>query len=154
MANDPGHGGYRTPASPAAVSGPGAHSQRTDTGPKRAEIHGGSYGSSQEFAQQQAASPLSAPTGAPGSVAPPTGLDLSSLTGLSAPTSMPDTPVTDGAAAGAGVGPEAMFGQQVRPDSEEAQAIGKYLPIMVQIADSDGATPAFKKYVREIISNL
>jgi hypothetical protein len=147
------HGGYRTPSNPAPVSGPGAHSQRTDRGPKQHQITGGSYGSSQEFAQQQSASPLAAKPGSPGGTAP-AGLDLSALTGLSAPTSMPEVPVTDGAAAGAGVGPEAMFGQPVRPDSEEARALGKNLQVMIQIADSDGATPAFKRYVREVIANL
>lgn len=147
------HGGYRTPSHPAPVSGPGAHSARTDRGPKQHDITGGSYGSSQEFQQQQSAAPLSPPAGSPGGTAP-AGLDLSSLVGLSAPSAMPDVPVTDGAAAGAGVGPEAMFGPPQRPAAEEAQALGKYLPVMVQIADSDGATPAFKRYVRELIANL
>jgi len=148
-----GHGGYRQPSNPAPVSGPGAHSARTDRGPKQHEITGGSYGSSQEFQQQQSAAPLAPQAGSPGGTAP-AGLDLSGLVGLAAPSGMPNVPVTDGAAAGAGVGPEAMFGQPQRPETEEARALGKYLPVMVQIADSDGATPAFKRYVREIISNL
>lgn len=148
-----GHGGYRTPSSPAAVSGPGAHSQRTDTGPKRAEIHGGSYGSSQEFAAQQSASPL-APPSAGGVNGAPAGPDFSGLTGLAAPSSMPDVPITDGAAEGAGVGPDAMFGGQVDPNTEEAKSLGKWLPTMIQVADSDGATPEFKRYVRTLIANL
>lgn len=149
------HGGYRTPSHPAPVSGPGAHSQRTDRGPKQARITGGTYGDAQAFEQAQAASPLSAPPGAAGGTAPaPAGLDTSGLVGLGAGTSMPHTPVTDGAAAGAGVGPEALGGPKVNPDSEEAKALGKWLPTFISIADSDGATPAFKKYVREIIHSL
>jgi hypothetical protein len=147
------HGGYRTPSHPAPVSGPGAHSARTDRGPKQHDITGGSYGSSQEFQQQQSAAPLSPPAGSPGSTAP-SGLDPSALTGLSAPTTMPGIPVTDGAAEGAGVGPEAMFGKPVDPNTEDARALGKYLPVMVQVADSDGATPGFKKYVRQILASL
>jgi hypothetical protein len=84
----------------------------------------------------------------------PAGPDFSSLTGLAAPSSMPDVPITDGAAEGAGVGPDAMFGGQVDPNAEEARSLGKWLPTMIQVADSDGATPDFKRYVRQLIANL
>jgi hypothetical protein len=147
------HGGYRTPSNPAPVSGPGAHSARTDTGPKHYEVSGGSYGSSQEFQQQQAASPLAPAAGSPGSTAASQPLDLSSITGLGAPSSMPHVPVTDGAAAGPGGGPE-VLGKPVDPMSEEAQHLGKYLPVMIEVADSDTASPAFRKYVRQLIQNL
>ena len=148
------HGGYRTPSHPAPVSGPGAHSARTDRGPKQYDVTGGTYGSSQEFQAQQAASPLSAAAGAPGGTPAPAGPDFSSLTGLSAPSQMPDAPVTDGAAAGAGVGPQAIGLQPDNPARDEARALGKYLPILIQQADADGATPAFKAYVRGLIRNL
>src|SRR5512138_256775 len=92
MAN--GHGGYRAPSHPAAVSGPGALSQRTDGGPARMDVTGGSYGSSQDFRQQESAAPLSAP--APPSAPPP------SFTGLGEPTQNPGEPVTAGADGGAG----------------------------------------------------
>jgi hypothetical protein len=150
-----GHGGYRTPSHPAPVSGPGAHSARTDRGPKQQDITGGSYGSSQEFQQQQAASPLApaSPAGVNGAPAAG-GPDLSSLVGLGAPSAMPDVPITDGAAAGPGVGPDAMFGQQIDPNTEEARALGKYLPVMIEIADSEDSSPGFRKYVRELYANL
>ena len=137
------HGGYRTPANPAPVSGPGAHSARTDCGPKQHDITGGSYGSSKEFAEQQSASPLAPPSSA-GVNGAPAGPDLSSLVGLGAPSSMPDVPITDGAAAGAGVG----------PDSEEARALGKYLPTLIEIADSADSSPGFRRYVRQLYANL
>lgn len=148
-----GHGGYRTPANPAPVSGPGAHSARTDRGPKQHDITGGSYGSSKEFAEQQSASPLAPPSSA-GVNGAPAGPDLSSLVGLSAPSSMPEVPITDGASAGPGVGPDAMFGQQIDPNSEEARALGKYLPVMIEIADQEDASPGFRRYVRELYANL
>lgn len=147
-----GHGGYRTPSHPAPVSGPGAHSARTDRGPKQYDVTGGSYGSSQEFQAQQSASPLSAAAGAPGGKPPAP--DFTALTGLSAPSQMPDAPVTDGAAAGPGVGPQAIGIQSDNPARDEARALGKYLPILIQQADADGATPAFKAYVRGLIRNL
>ena len=146
------HGGYRQPSNPAPVSGPGAHSARTDRGPKQHQVTGGSYGSSQEFQAQQAASPLAPQPGAPGGTAP---VDpLAALVGLGAPSQMPDVPITDGAAAGAGVGPEALGLRTPDPARAEAHELGKYLPVMIEIADSDGATPAFRKYVREVIRNL
>ena len=116
------------------------------------DITGGSYGSSQAFQQQQSAAPLSAPAGAPGGP-PGGGLDLSGLTAMDAPSSMPNTPVTDGAAAGPGGGPE-ILGSQIDPTKEDARAVAKYLPTMIEIADSDNASPAFRKYVRQIIQNL
>lgn len=149
---DNGHGGYRTPSQPAAVSGPGAHSARTDRGPKQYELTGGGYGDAQAFADQQSAAPLSAPAGAPGSTAP-AGLDLSSIVPLGADSQMQDVPVTDGAAEGPGAGPDAL-GVGMDPLKEEARSVAPYLATMIRIADSDGASPGFKRYVRQIIHNL
>lgn len=154
MANDQGHGGYRRPTNPAPVSNPGRESARTDRGPRQMDVTGGSYGSSKEFQQQQSGAPLSGAPGSPsGPPAPP--VDPSaSLVGLGAPSQMPGTPVTDGAAAGAGVGPEALGLRAPDPTREEARALGPWLSTMIERADDDGATPAFRKYVRELIRNL
>lgn len=152
MANDNNHGGYRPPAKPAPVSNPGRESARTDRGPTQMSVTGGSYGSSQAFQQQEAAAKMAPPSPSGVNGAPPSA--LSKIVGMDAPSAMPNVPVTDGAAAGPGVGPEAMFGQQIRPDSEEAQALGDKLKVMVQIADDPNSTPAFKRYVRQIIASL
>jgi len=64
MARTRGHGGSRTPAKPAPVSGPGALSRRTDSQPVRsfpAEQHG----QRQALADQQTAAPLAAGAPAP-----------------------------------------------------------------------------------------
>lgn len=53
-------GGYRKPANPAPVSGPGALSARTDGQPIR-EVPGQDYGERQAGAMQQAAAPMAAP---------------------------------------------------------------------------------------------
>lgn len=147
------HGGYRQPSHPAPVSGPGAHSARTDTGPKHYQVSGGSYGDAQQFQQQQSGAPLAPKPGAPGGTAPQP--QMPQLTGLSEPTQMPHVPVTDGAAAGPGLGPEAIqSAPSVNPNAEEAQSLAKWLPTLIQQADADGATPGFKRYVRQIIQNL
>src|SRR5512139_4169142 len=100
MAN--GHGGYRAPANPAAVSGPGALSQRTDGGVPKPQVGGLSYGENGAANALAAAAPLAqasgsgAPSGgsAPAPFQPPVN--------LTDPTAMPGQPVTAGADAGAG----------------------------------------------------
>jgi hypothetical protein len=146
-----GHGGYRQPSNPAPVSGPGAHSQRTDRGPKQHQITGGSYGDAQAFQQQQSASPLSAPAGAPGSTAPS---PVQMPTGLGADTQHPDQPVTAGADAGAGPGmAEAGIAPQ-QADAELRAKLGPTLPVLMRMADSQYATDAFKEQVRQLIARV
>lgn len=51
-------GGYRKPSQPAAVSGPGALSQRTDGAVPTTLPSGGAYGERTALAEQQAGAPL------------------------------------------------------------------------------------------------
>lgn len=53
-------GGYRKPANPAAVSGPGASSARTDGGPGQPirVAPGGDYGDRKAMVAQQSAAPM------------------------------------------------------------------------------------------------
>lgn len=110
------------------------------------------YGENKAFQQIQQGAPLaSAPSPTtPGNGA---GLDLSQLVGLGEATTQPETPVTAGAAAGAGPGPEAL-GLPRDAVQEEAKSLAKYLPTMIQVSNLDDATPAFKRYVREMLANL
>lgn len=101
-------GGYRPPASPAPVSGPGALSQRTDGGPSDDKqpirlAAGGAYGERQEMQQLQQAAPMAET---------PDGPVLPEYTGgaLNAPSARPGEPVTHGSPLGAGAGPEALAG--------------------------------------------
>jgi len=82
-------GGYRAPSNPAAVSGPGALSKRTDGGPTQAAkyIPGMPYGQGQETYNNQVR-------------------DMP--TELFAPTMRPNEPITSGVDLGAGAGSEAM----------------------------------------------
>jgi hypothetical protein len=99
-----GRGGYQPPARPAAVSGPGAASARTDGGQPMATMPDAQYGEEKTFHDQQAGAPLASagpPTGPGGPAGPmPVGLDQ--------PSQYPDEPVTAGAASGPGPGPEAL----------------------------------------------
>jgi len=95
-------GGYRQPQNPAAVSGPGALSQRTDGGagsskqPIRVPT-GGGYGEAGALEAQQQAAPMAAggsggaPTGGAPAPAP-----ASPDVGVFGPTTMPSQSITTG----------------------------------------------------------
>ena len=105
-----GRGGYRAPSNPAAVSGPGALSQRTDGGPTQAAryIPGLPYGQGQETYSNQLAAPMA---GNPmsGSAMGNSGLvQMEMPTELMAPTQRPDEPITAGIDIGEGPGSEIM----------------------------------------------
>lgn len=86
---------YRTNTEAKPVSGPGRLSQRTDMIPS-----GGAYGERKAMVEQIAAGNRAIPE-QPSTPAP-------KVTGLFAPTEMPQEPVTTGNPLGAGAGPEVM----------------------------------------------
>lgn len=92
MANS--HGGYRAPANPAPVSGPGSLSRRTDT--PEARVSGLPYG--ENGAVNSAAAALPESGGAPTRPAP-------AIVPLGAPSQRPNEPITAGAPFGPGPGP-------------------------------------------------
>lgn len=87
-------GGPRVPSKPAAVSGPGRFSARTDTGPADVVAPGGSYGSRQQLEAQQAAAPVPTGGNTPADVGPPgtVGGDVD----VFGPTQRPGEPATAG----------------------------------------------------------
>lgn len=153
MAN--GHGGQRTPSSPAPVSGPGSLSRRTDSGPGAKQPirvpTGGAYGDATQLQQAQQGAPMGASAGggspAPGLLA---GMALPTGPGLGAPSQQPGTPVTDGAASGPGAGPEAL-GLPVQQD-QDMKALLTYLPVLEHMANVPGASAAARNAVRQIKS--
>jgi hypothetical protein len=153
MAN--GHGGYRRPANPAVVSGPGAHSKRTDGAQPKMDLPNAQYGENAAFQEMQSGAAMAQGSGAS---APPAG-DMGApmlpggLTGMGAPSEQPDVPVTAGAAAGAGPGMDAL-GQAIPPDKADATYLKKYLPTFIAMAERDDTPPSMKTWVRNIIANL
>lgn len=145
------HGGYRRPGTRAAVSGPGAHSQRTDRGPRQAEVTGLSYGEAGALQAAQSAAPLRPPAGGAGGgggAAPvmPTGLDADS--------EFPDQPVTAGADAGPGPGMADIGIAPEEADAELRSRFGPVLPVLMRMADSQYSTDAFRKQVRELAARI
>ena len=143
------HGGYRKPSSPAAVSGPGSLSQRTDGRPNVADLSDAKYGENKTFRELQGGAPMG-PTpsiGAP-AVPPP-----QMPTPLGAPTQFPDQPVTAGASVGPGPGANVLG----IPDSSDEVAdlrrrYGQYVPLLIRHAAHPSTSEAFKSQVRYLLS--
>lgn len=96
-------GGYRKPSNPAAVSGPGKLSKRTDGAPDAGLPANGQYGYRKETREQMQGAPMAKnyqPTPTPQVDVP--------VAGLFDPTQRPDQPVTSGSPVGPGPGPEAL----------------------------------------------
>ena len=145
-----GHGGYRRPSNPAPVSGPGAMSRRTDGGQPVRNPGGLPYGDNQELATVQAQAPMAK---APAMDVPAGGLSgLLSMptTPITDPTQYPNEPVTNGAALGAGSGPEIMASNAMTgPIRNKLMAD---LPFLMRAAEQPDASPELRGLVRYLRS--
>lgn len=153
-----GHGGYRRPANPAPVAGPGNLSRRTDGGPADRQplrnLPDAGYGEQQQYQSIQQGAPIqkvAAPTsaGAPSAPAPlPPPLD--------APSANPSQPVTAGVDAGAGPGSEVLG--LFDPSQAQVDDLGylkQYLPAFQRMADTNpNVSKAFLSFVRYLRSNV
>lgn len=113
------HGGYRQPSKPAPVSGPGAHSRRTDGGPGHhsqvlSTAPDQPYGEQKAQLDAQRAAPMGGATPMPaaaaaggGGQAAPTGVPFQGGD-FAGPSQRPDEAVTHGVPIGPGAGTEAL----------------------------------------------
>ena len=105
MAKSRSRGGYRKPSQPAAVSGPGPLSQRTDGKQPEVRMPDMPYGQQKALSEQQGQAPLgdsggaNAPFPMQGQQAQAAGPDLFT------PTEYKNEPITEGVPVGPGVGP-------------------------------------------------
>lgn len=129
-------GGYREPANPAPVSGPGALSQRTD-GQGVRRLPNAAYGESAQFEADQAGAPMAG----------------AQITPFDAPTARPGEPVTAGAAMGPGMGPEAA-GIQTNLTAADAQAMAPLLKSLEIIANLPNSNPSTRNFVRQVRAAL
>lgn len=111
---DNGHGGSRPPSTPAAVSGPGKLSQRTDVpkGQKLMGMTGLAYGEAGAINAQEHAAPMAAAPAMPTGTVTRDQIQADASQGPSnpfnAPSARPDEPVTHGVNIGPGAGPEVL----------------------------------------------
>jgi hypothetical protein len=121
-------------------SGPGKFSKRTDRQGSK-QLPNAAYGEQQQFQAEQAGAPMAkAPN------------PLADVVPLTEPTRRPDEPVTAGLDVGPGPGRE-MLGLKTPTDVtlEDLNKLAKYMPLMMQYADSpqsSGTMKAFVKYLR------
>jgi len=145
-------GGYRRPANPAPVSGPGRLSRRTDGGPSsksaiqgvREMSGGGKYGERKALAEAQSGAPMAGnPIATPATAMPSVVPSASPVTGLFEPTKRPGEPVTAGLAVGPGESPEPMM-------AGPYDMIMKYMPALELISSQQDAPESFKALVKYV----
>lgn len=143
-------GGARTPSAPAAVSGPGALSARTDGGVMDASSP--AYGEGVTLENLRAGAPTAGSRGAPTSAAPAAN-PLESVIGFGAPTQQPGTPVTAGAAAGSGPGPEALGLPQspIEETRADARVLAPVMQALIAATTRRDATPSYRRLVRQAL---
>lgn len=154
MAN--GHGGYRRPEHPAAVSGPGRLSQRTDGRQPQMIASGGGYGDRQEMQSIQAGAPMSGDLGsggvAAGGAAAP-GIDPSQLVPLNADSQRPMEAITAGMSGGLGPGPS-VLNQPSPLTDDQRERLRRFLPVLVVLASRDDADQNTRRLVRQLRAEL
>jgi hypothetical protein len=141
-----GHGGYREPAHPAAVSGPGSFAKRTDGGPTQVQsvAPDQGYGDAQQQHQAESTAPMAGtnplPPAAQAQAQPGQGQPaLASAApygggAFAAPSTRPNEPVTAGAALGPGPGPEVL--PAVSP-SQNSPATGAMTQLLSRLMSTD-----------------
>lgn len=137
-----GRGGYQAPDEPAAVSGPGALSQRTDGRQPTRELPDAKYGEAKEFREAQQGAPMAEEQRQPLTMPIPFG----------APTQKPDEPVTAGVPVGEGPGPEAL-GMAPNVDKADYQNMKHLLPALERIANMPQSNPSTRALVRFLKAN-
>ena len=145
-------GGYRRPANPAPVSGPGKLSRRTDGGPSsksavqgmREMSGGGKYGERKALEEAQSGAPMAGNPVMGVAPAMPSGTSMGGpATGLFDPTQRPNEPVTAGLPVGPGETPAPnMVGNY--------DMIMKYMPALELMASQTDAPESFKSLVNYV----
>lgn len=128
------------------VSGPGQFSKRTDkaVGEANRSLPNAEYGEQAAYQEQQQGAPMA---DAGSMFSQMFGNPSAQVTPLGAESSMPDVPVTDGAALGAGAGPEALSSTAL--NNPTIEKLRNYLPALQYMADA-GDSDAARNMVRQI----
>lgn len=146
-------GGYQRPSNPAPVSGPGAMSKRTDSGPaqKLRELPDAQYGEAATFRELQQGAPLAQTPSPGGSLTTSSGGGAPAPPGFDAPTQYPDRPVTHGIELGPGAGPEALgLPTADQRDMDRLRHLLPALEVMASLPTTSPETRNFIRYLRGI----
>jgi hypothetical protein len=137
------------------VSGPGALSRRTDRGPaqKLRELPDADYGEQAVYQDLQKGAPLAQdPNGGLPPEAQAAQAAASQVIPFGEGSQQPGVPVTDGAAAGAGAGVEAL-GLPNQPQ-EDLTRLLPYLPVLEFMSGQPGSSWAMRNVVRKLKAGL
>lgn len=151
-----GHGGYRRPAHPAPVSGPGALSRRTDGRQPQMIASGGDYGERQAMQGIQSGAPMSGDIGSGGMAASAGGMampDPSSLVPMNADSQRPMEAITAGMSGGLGPGPS-VLNQPSPLTDDQRERLRHFLPALVILASRDDADQNTRRLVRQLRAEL
>ena len=133
------------------VSGPGQFSQRTDKAVTKANesLPNAGYGEAQDYQEQKSGAAMAqSPAGNFSSLF---GNPAAQVTGLGEPTAQPGTPVTDGAALGAGAGTEAIN----TPQDDQSKAYNAaYMVALKFLANQPGSSDAARNNVRAMQASM
>jgi hypothetical protein len=145
----PEHGGYRRPSRPAAVSGPGKFSRRTDGAQPKRIASGGDYGERSEMESIQSGAAMGATPSAAqaASGAAPMPIDPSGLTPLDAPTARPEEPVVAGMDQFTATPPSQL-------DDQTRERLRSHLPTLLWLASRPQASEQTRQFVRQIRADL
>ena len=129
-------------------SGPGPFSKRTDRQGAK-QLPNAAYGEQKEFQDMQAGAPMAkTPTPQMPQINP-----MAGIVPLTAPTQRPDEFVTAGVDAGPGPGRE-VLGLKSPTDVtlQDLSKLAKYMPLMMEYADSPQSSGTMKAFVRYLRS--
>lgn len=134
------------------VSGPGKFSERTDkaVGEANRSLPNADYGEQAQYKEQLQSAPMASEDVTGMSFNDLFGNSAANVTPLGAESTMPDVPVTDGAASGPGAGMEALSSSQ----STANNYMAAYLPLLEWMASRPGSSDAARNLVREMKSKL
>lgn len=134
----------------AEVSGPGQFSKRTDKAVAEANnsLPNAGYGEQAAYQDQKSGAPVATDGGGNVDFASMFGDPSSRVIGLGEPSAQPNTPVTDGAAYGAGAGTEALG--LANQSDEDLRSLTPYLPVLEFMANQPGASWAMRNTLRQV----
>ncbi len=132
------------------VSGPGQFSQRTDKAVDAANtrLPDAGYGEQADYQDLRSSAPVAQSPGGDVSFSDMFGNPAGNVIGLGEDSTMPEVPVTDGAALGPGAGPEALGGAS----NADLQGLQAWMPVLEFMANRPGSSDAARNLVRQIKS--
>lgn len=132
------------------VPGPGKFSERTDKAVSAANstLPDAGYGEQADYQDLRSSAPIAQSPGGDMSFNSLFGNPAGNVIGLGEDSTMPEVPVTDGAALGPGAGPEAL-GSTPNPDTE---ALKNWMQVLEFMANRPGSSDAARNLIRQIKS--